>query len=186
MTQIPNAPIPQLPMLQCYQLPIVMSDDDLDTFCLREETVFLYQSMKKWHSENERIKMEGIEMTNPMSKPTPMSIIMTTTVPEEMNNITIAVASPSNVGTTSKMQSTLSMNTTTDLSVTQEMVCTFKAFAREKELMVDWKRTKSSHVWNNIVLIDCVKLKVVIKKAMSEDNNTEVMNDEFCEIIPTK
>ena len=63
MTQIPNAPNPQpptpnphSPMLQCYQLPIVMSDDQLDTFCLREETVFLYQTTKKWHSRNKGIE----------------------------------------------------------------------------------------------------------------------------------
>ena len=78
--------------------------------------------------------MESVKMTNPMSNPTPMSIIMTMTVPEEMNNTTIAVASPSDVGATSEMQSTPSMDTTTNLSVTQEMACTFKAFAREKEL----------------------------------------------------
>ena len=45
--------------------------------------------------------------------------------------------------------------------------------------MVDWKRTKSSHVWNNFVLIDREKLKVVIKKAMPEDYNMEVMHDGF-------
>ena len=45
--------------------------------------------------------------------------------------------------------------------------------------MVDLKRTKSSHVWDNVVLIDCEKLKVVIKKAMSEVNNMEQMHDEF-------
>ena len=75
-------------------------------------------------------------MTNPMSNPTPMSIVITTTVPEEMNNTTIAVASPSDVGTTSKMQSAPSMNTTTDLSVIQDMACTFKAFSREKETIL--------------------------------------------------
>ena len=73
-------------------------------------------------------------MINPMSNPTPMSIIMTTTVPEQMNNTTIAVVSPSDVGTPSEMQSTSSTNMTTDPSVTQEMACTFKTFAREKEL----------------------------------------------------
>ena len=128
-------------------------------------------------------------MTNPTSNPTPMSIITTTTVPEEMNKTTITVASPSDVGTTSEMQSTPSMNMTTDPSVAQETACTFKEFATEKELccthtpkstfMVDWKRTKSSHVWNNFVLIDREKLKVVIKKAMPEDYNMEVMHDEF-------
>ena len=128
-------------------------------------------------------------MTNPTSNPPPMSIIMTTRVPEEMNNTTIAVASPSDVGTTSNMQSTPSTHMTTDLSVTQETACRFKAFASEKEpcrthtpkltFMVDWKRTKSSHVWNNIVLINCEKLMVVIKKAISEDNNREVTHDEF-------
>ena len=126
-------------------------------------------------------KTEGVKITNPMSNPTPMSIIMTAAVPEEMNDTTIAVAPPSDVGTTSETQSTQSMNTTTDLSATQEMACTFKAFAREKELcctdapketfMVDCKRTRSSHVWNNIGLIDCEKLKVVIKKARLEDKN---------------
>ena len=45
--------------------------------------------------------------------------------------------------------------------------------------MVDWKRTKSSQVCDNIVLIDCEKLKVVIKKAMSEVNNMEGIHDEF-------
>ena len=127
--------------------------------------------------------MEIIDMTNPMSNPTPMSIVTTTTVPEEMNNTTNAVASPSDVGTTSKI--TPSMNTTTDLSVIQDMACTFKAFTRERKklccthtpkstFMVDWKKgTKSNHVWNNVVLINCEKLKVVIKKAMSEDNNTK-------------
>ena len=45
--------------------------------------------------------------------------------------------------------------------------------------MVDWKRTKSSHVLDNIVLINYEKLKVVIKKVMSEVNNTEGMHDEF-------
>ena len=124
-----------------------------------------------------------------MSNPTPMSIIMTTTVPEEMNNTTTTVASPSDVGTMSERQSTSSANTTTDPSDTQETACTFKAFAREKELccthaprstfMVDWKRAKSRHVWNNIVLINCEKLKVFIKIAMSEDNKIEVMHDEF-------
>ena len=73
-------------------------------------------------------------MTNPTSNPTPMSIITTTTVPEEMNKTTITVASPSDVGTTSEMQSTPSMNMTTDPSVTQETACTFKEFATEKEL----------------------------------------------------
>ena len=69
------------------------------------------------------------------------------------------------------------------------MACTFKAFARKKELccthapkstfMVDWKRTKPSHVWNIIVLIDYERFKIVVEKAMSEDNNMEVMHDEF-------
>ena len=45
--------------------------------------------------------------------------------------------------------------------------------------MTDWKWSKSSHVWDNIVLIDCEKLKVVIKKAMSEVINMEGMHDEF-------
>ena len=78
---------------------------------------------------------------------------------------------------------------TTDLTVTQEMAPTYKAFAIEKELycthapksiiMVDWKRTKSSYVWVNIVFIACEKLNVVIKKTMSEVNNMERMHDEF-------
>ena len=83
---------------------------------------------------NKGIETERIEMTNPMSNPTPMSIVMSTRVPEEMNNTTIAVASPSDVGTTSKMQSTPLMNTTTDPSVTQDTAFSFKELAREKEL----------------------------------------------------
>ena len=79
--------------------------------------------------------MESVEITNPTSNPIPMSIVTTTLVPEEMNNTRIAVASPSDVGTTSEMQSTLSMNTTTDPSVTQETACTFKAFARERTML---------------------------------------------------
>ena len=46
-------------------------------------------------------KTESVKMTNPMSNPTPMCIIMPTTVSEEMNNTTIAVASPCDTGTTS-------------------------------------------------------------------------------------
>ena len=45
--------------------------------------------------------------------------------------------------------------------------------------MVYWKRTKSSHDWNNVALINFEKLKVLIKKAVLEDNNTEVRHDEF-------
>ena len=86
------------------------------------------------------------------------------------------------------MQSTLSMNVTTDPSATQETACTFKAFAREKQLccthapkstfMVDSKQTNQTMTGTRF-LIDCEKLKVVIKKAMLEDNNTEVIHDEF-------
>ena len=47
-------------------------------------------------------------MTNPMPNPNPMSIITTTAVPEKMSNTTIAPTYPSDVGTTSKTQSTLS------------------------------------------------------------------------------
>ena len=63
--------------------------------------------------------MESIEMTNPMPNPNSMSIIMTIAVPEEMSNRTIVPTQ--NIGTISKMQSTLSMNMTTDLTVTQDM-----------------------------------------------------------------
>ena len=45
--------------------------------------------------------MESVKMANPTSNPTPMSNVMTTIAPEEINNTTIAVASPSDVGTTS-------------------------------------------------------------------------------------
>ena len=127
--------------------------------------------------------MVSTEMTHPMPTPKSISIIMTTAVPEEMNNTTIVPTSPSDVGIISKMCSTMPMNMTTDLTVTQEMASTYKAFAIEKQyccthapksiFMVDWKRTKSSKVWDNIVLINCETLKVVIEKAMSEVNNTE-------------
>ena len=60
-------------------------------------------------------------MTNPTLNPNPMSIIMTTAVSEEMSNTTIVPTSPSDIGTPSKMQRTLSMNMTTGLTVTQEM-----------------------------------------------------------------
>ena len=78
--------------------------------------------------------MESIEMTDPTPTPNLMSIIMTTAVPEEISNTRIDPTSPSDVGTTSEMKSTLSMNMTTDPTVTQEMDSTYKAFAIEKEL----------------------------------------------------
>ena len=70
-------------------------------------------------------------MTTPMSNPNFMLIVMTTAVSEETSKITIVATSPSHVGTTSK---TLTMNMTTDLTVTQETDSTYKSFAIEKEL----------------------------------------------------
>ena len=81
------------------------------------------------------------------------------------------------------------MNITTVLTVTQEMPSTYKSFTAEKELccthapnsifMTDWKRSKSSHIWGNVVLINCEKLKLLIEKAMSAVINMEGMHDEF-------
>ena len=92
---------------------------------------------------------------------------MTTAVSKETHNTTVVSTSASDVGTTSETQNTLTMNMTTDLTVTQEMemASTYKSFAIEKELccthvpnsifMTDWKRSKSSHVWDSVALIDC-------------------------------
>ena len=77
--------------------------------------------------------MESIKMTNPIPNPNPMSIIMTTAVPEQMHNTKI-VPTSYDVGTTSKMQSTLVMNMTTDPTVTQETDSSYKAFAIDEEL----------------------------------------------------
>ena len=98
-------------------------------------------------------------MTNPTSNPNSMSIVMTTAVSEETSNTTIVPTSQSDVGTTSE---TLTMCMTTDLTVTQETDSTYKSFAIEKELscphvpnpifMTDWKRLKSSHIWEKVVL----------------------------------
>ena len=122
-----------------------------------------------------------------MSNPNSMSIVTTTTVSQKHNNC----AYISDVGTTSK---TLTMNMTTDLTVTQEISLTYKSFTIEcthtpnSIFMTDWKRSNSSHIWDNSVLIDCEKLKVVIEKAMSVVINMEGMHDEFSvkSFYPTK
>ena len=112
-----------------------------------------------------------------------MSIIETMTIPEENNNTIITIPSPSGATTPSDAPTAPAMKNTTDSSLAQEMDWPCEPFEAEKKLscmhapksafMVDWRRTKSSQVWNNDVLIGCEKLKVVIEQAMSNDNDTE-------------
>ena len=62
-------------------------------------------------------------MTTPTTAPTPMSIIATMTIPEENNNTTHTIPSPSGVTTPSDAPTTPAMNNNTDPSPTQEIGC---------------------------------------------------------------
>ena len=42
-----------------------------------------------------------------------------------------------------------------------------------------FEKTKSSQDWNNVVLVHCEKLKVVIDQAMSNDNDTKETQDNL-------
>ena len=125
---IPQSPIIQIPNAPNPQSPIGMSDNKLDTLCLWEETVcFLYQSMKQWNSRNEGIGNRKYQDDQPPTQSQSHVHHYNNSSPrrnKQHNNCSYISTSPSDVGTTSKMQSILSMNTTTDLTVTQETAST--------------------------------------------------------------